>query len=58
MTRLKIARNLPRIQMLYWLKTDQVSTRKELVKLTGNHEATIMLMASIISTAKSERGIA
>lgn len=41
LTRLKTARNLPRIQMLYWLKTGQVSTRKELVKLTGHHEATI-----------------
>lgn len=41
LTRLKTARNLPRVQMLYWLKTGQVSTRKELVKLTRKHEATI-----------------
>lgn len=41
LTRLKTAINLQRVQMLYWLKTGKVSTRKELVKLTGKHEATI-----------------
>ena len=35
------ARERERIQMIYWLKTNQVLTRPELAKLLGRHESTI-----------------
>ena len=35
------ARERERIQMIYWLKTNQVLTRPELVNLLGRHESTI-----------------
>ncbi len=41
LSRLKIARNIERVQMLYWLKTGQASTRKQLAQLLGHDESTI-----------------
>ena len=35
------AQERERIQMIYWLKTNQVSTRPELAKLLDRHESTI-----------------
>ena len=35
------ARERERIQMIYWLKTNQVLSRPELAKLLGRHESTI-----------------
>ena len=36
------ARERERIQMIYWLKTNQVLTRPELAKLLAHHESTII----------------
>ncbi|MDY7021840.1 MAG: helix-turn-helix domain-containing protein [Cyanobacteriota bacterium] len=41
LSRLKTARNSERIQMLYWLKLGEVSTRKQLAKLLARNESTI-----------------
>jgi transposase len=41
LSRSKLARNSKRIQMLYWLKVGQASTRKQLAQLLGHNESTI-----------------
>ena len=41
LTHEKMARNQERIQMLFWLKKEKVSSRKELGQLLGHHESTI-----------------
>ena len=41
LSRLITVRGRELIQMIYWLKTNQVLTRPELAKLLGRHESTI-----------------
>ncbi len=41
LSHLKLARNSERIQMLYWLKVGQASTRKQLAQLLDHNESTI-----------------
>lgn len=41
LSHLKLARNSERIQMLYWLKVGQASTRKQLAQLLYHNESTI-----------------
>ncbi|MDJ0516290.1 MAG: helix-turn-helix domain-containing protein [Trichodesmium sp. MO_231.B1] len=51
------ARETERIQMIYWLKTNQALTRPELAKLLGRHESTITRWLTLSSSWRTKKAV-